>query len=216
MMFKYTKVVADMTDKERFQKQIDFCLEIDKEKQIFRQTPVSDGTRKENDAEHAWHMAIMTLILGEYANEPIDKFRTMSMLLVHDLIEIYSGDTFAYDEEAKLDQAKRELEAADRLFAMLPEDQAKEMRGLWEEFEARQTPEAKFARTMDNFQPTMLNRATGGMSWTEHKVKLSQVLERNSYTADGSAKLWNYSKENYLKPSVAEGKIIADTDFKDA
>jgi len=195
---------------DRLKKQIEFCLEIDKEKQIFRQTPVSDGTRKENDAEHAWHMAVMTLLLGEYANEPIDKLRTISMLLIHDLVEIYAGDTFAYDEQGVIGQEEREREAADKLFAMLPEDQAEEFRGLWEEFEARTTPEAKFAKTMDNFQPTMLNKSTDGISWREHGVKLSQVLKRNSCTSEGSETLWNYSKENFLDPSVAKGHIIDD------
>lgn len=202
-----------MIDEERLQKQIDFCLEIDKEKQIFRQTPVSDGTRKENDAEHAWHMAIMTMILAEYANEPIDKYRTMAMLLVHDLIEIYAGDTFAYDEKAVIGQEEREREAADKLFAMLPEDQAREMRGLWEEFEARETKEAKFAKAMDNFQPTMLNNATEGISWEEHGVKLSQILKRNAWTPEGSETLWNYSRENFLKPNLEKGKIIKDTEL---
>ena len=123
-----------MKNKDRLDKQMAFCKEIDKEKQIGRQTYLADGTRKENDAEHAWHMAVMTLLLSEYANEEIDVLRTISMLLIHDLVEIDAGDTYAYDEEAKKDQQEREQKAADRIFAILPEDQAEKLRALWDEF----------------------------------------------------------------------------------
>jgi len=194
-------------DKSRLDKQIDFCREIDKEKLIGRQTYISDASRKENDAEHAWHMAIMTLILSEYANEEIDVLKTISMLLIHDLVEIDAGDTYAYDEEAKKSQAERELAAADRIFAILPEDQGKKMRALWEEFEAQETAEAKFARTMDNFQPTLLNDATDGKSWAERGVKLSQILKRNSNTHLGSEELWQYELDNFLMPNVKKGRI---------
>ena len=194
-------------DKERLKQQFDFCKEIDKEKFIKRQTYLSNGIDKENDAEHAWHMAIMTLLLSEYANEEIDVLKTVSMLLIHDLVEIDAGDTYAYDEEAKKTQKERELAAADRIFGLLPEDQGQKFRALWEEFEACQTPEAKFARTMDNVQPTMLNAATGGKSWSERGVKLSQILKRNERTKDGSSELWDYSFENFIKPNVEAGRI---------
>lgn len=193
---------------ERLKKQFEFIKEIDKEKFIGRQTYLTDGERKENDAEHAWHMAIMTLLLSEYANEEIDVLKTISMILIHDIVEIDAGDTYAYDENAKKSQAEREQKAADRLFGILPEDQGRKMRALWEEFEARETKEAQFARTMDNIQPVMLNDATDGKAWREHEVHLSQILKRNARTAEGSEELWDYSYENFIKPNVDAGNII--------
>jgi len=197
-------------DKERLDKQLAFCLEIDKEKKIERQTYISDASRQENDAEHAWHMALMTLILSEYANEEIDVLKTISMILLHDVVEIDAGDTYAYDEEGKKTQKERELKAADRIFAILPEDQQKKFRALWDEFEAAETKEAKFARAMDNIQPMMLNNATDGMRWQDNGVRLSQVLKRNERTPKGSKELWEYAYENILKPNVEKGKIIND------
>lgn len=197
-------------DDKRLNKQFEFCLEADKEKFIGRQTYLSDGIRKENDAEHAWHMAVMTLILGEYANEKIDLLKTISMILIHDIVEIDAGDTYAYDEEKKKSQKSRELAAADRIFAMLPEDQQQKFRQLWDEFEAAETPEAKFARAMDNVQPIMLNNATEGKSWEERKIRLSQILNRNQITPEGSQTLWDYMRENFIKPNVDSGKIIKD------
>ena len=191
----------------RLDDQFRFILEIDKEKSIVRQTPISDASRMENDAEHAWHMAVMTLLLSEYATEKIDVLRTVSMLLIHDLIEIYAGDTYAFDEEAKAGQAERERAAADRLYALLPEDQGRKMRGLWDEFEAAETPEAKFARAMDNLQPMMLNNATEGVSWVEHGVRLEQILERNRNTHKGSEVLWKYARDHLLMPNVKKGYI---------
>lgn len=194
-------------DWERLEKQFAFCREIDKEKQIGRQTYLADGSRKENDAEHAWHMAVMTLLFSEYSNEEIDVLRTISLLLIHDLVEIYAGDTFAYDESAKQSQQERERQAASQLFAMLPEDQGQAMGKLWEEFEAEETKEAKFARTMDNIQPLMLNDASEGKSWREHDVCLSQVLRRNQRTADGSEALWQYARERFVEPNLERGRI---------
>lgn len=199
-------------DLERLEKQLAFIKEIDKEKQIFRQTYISDGTRKENDAEHAWHMAVMTLLLSEYANEEIDVLHTIRMILIHDVVEIDAGDTYAYDDTAKTTQQEREEKAAARIFGMLPEDQAKEMLALWEEFEAGETKEAKFARTMDNFQPMMLNDATDGKAWVEHQVAVSKILKRNERTPRGSEELWNYGKENYVEKHVKLGHIIDDRD----
>lgn len=197
-------------DKERIEKQFAFCREIDKEKFIGRQTYLTGAKRKENDAEHAWHMAIMTLLLSEYANEKIDVLKTISMLLIHDLVEIDAGDTFAYDEEAKKSQREREVHAANRIFGLLPSDQGEKLRALWDEFEEGVTPEAKFAHTMDNIQPTMLNAATDGKSWKEKGVHLSQILNRNSNTADGSQTLWEYSLQHFIEPNIEKGNIIED------
>lgn len=199
---------------ERLKKQMNFIREIDKEKQIFRQTYVSDGTRKENDAEHAWHMAIMTFLLSEYANEEIDVLKTIRMILIHDIVEIDAGDTYAYDDAAKTTQRQREERAADRLFGLLPEDQAKELRDLWEEFEAGETKEACFARTMDNVQPLLLNDATEGKAWEEHEVPLSKILKRNERTARGSEVLWDYSRKQLIEKNVEAGHIIKDMEAK--
>ena len=198
--------------KERLRKQFAFCQELDKEKLIVRQTYLADGSRKENDAEHAWHLAVMALLLSEYANEPIDVLRTVTMLLLHDVVEINAGDTYAYDEKGKETQRQREEAAADRLFGMLPADQQEKFRELWEEFEQCETPEAKFARTMDHLQPLMLNAASDGKSWIEHGVRLSQILERNKNTAKGSETLWDYSCEAFLYPNVEKGRIIKDVE----
>ena len=200
-------VKQDISKEERLRKQFAFCKEIDKEKFIKRQTYLTDGAQKENDAEHAWHMAVMTLLLSEYANEEIDVLRTISMLLIHDLVEIDAGDTYAYDEEGKKTQKQRELQAAERIFSILPEDQGKYFRSLWDEFKAQQTKEAKFARTMDNIQPMMLNAASKGKSWQERGIRLSQILGRNKNTAAGSKELWEYAYQNFLEPNVRLGRI---------
>lgn len=197
-------------ENERLEKQFNFFREIDQEKFIGRQTYLTDGIRKENDAEHAWHMAIMTILLGEYANEEIDLLKTVTMLLIHDIVEVDAGDTYAYDEEAKKTQREREVAAADRIFGILPDDQGKKLRDLWEEFEQGETPEARFAHTMDNLQPVMLNDATDGKAWMEHDVHLNQILKRNKNTASGSDILWKYSFENFIKPNVDKGKIKED------
>lgn len=197
-------------DKNRLEKQFAFIEEIDKEKLIGRQNFLADGSRKENDAEHAWHMALMIILLSEYANEEIDVLKTVTMALLHDVIEIDAGDTYAYDDNAKLDQRERELVAAERIFGLLPEDQAKKMRALWDEFEARETKEAKFARTMDHIQPLMLNALSDGKSWKEHGVRKSQILKRNEKTAEGSEVLWDYARETYLEPNVRNGNIKED------
>ncbi len=197
-------------DKERLDAQINFLREIDKEKEIVRQTYLSSGNRKETDAEHAWHMAIMVILLSEYANEEIDVLKTVTMLLIHDLVEIDAGDTYAYDEEGAKTQRQRELTAADRLYSLLPEDQGTYLRALWDEFEEGTSPEAKFAHTMDNFQPTMLNDASGGKSWSEKGVHLHQILKRNETTPKGSEALWEYSRDNFIMPHVKSGDIKND------
>lgn len=194
----------------RLDQQFDFFREIDKEKFIGRQTYLTDGVRKENDAEHAWHMAIMTILLSEYANEEIDVLKTVTMLLIHDIVEIDAGDTYAYDEEGKKTQREREEKAAERIFGLLPEDQGKKMKSLWEEFEACESKEARFARAMDNIQPIMLNDATDGKAWEEHNVHLSQVLGRNKNTHEGSEVLWKYAHDHFISPHVEKGHLMGD------
>ena len=199
-----------MDDKERLEKQLDFIREIDKEKMIKRQNYITDCETREDDAQHAWHMAIMTLLLKEYANEDIDVLKTVTMLLIHDLVEVYAGDTYAYDEEGKKTQAEREAKAADKLYGLLPEDQGEYLKNLWYEFEEQKTPEARFARTMDCFQPLILNDATDGRAWKEHGVKRSQVLKRNERVRLGSEQIWEYEKENLIEKNVRNGNIIDD------
>jgi putative hydrolases of HD superfamily len=194
-----------MDESERLNKQILFLREIDKQKEIIRQTYLADGSRKEDDAEHSWHLAMMALLLGEYSNEEIDVLHTVSMVLIHDLIEIDAGDTFAYDEAGNLTKKDRETKAADRLFGILPKDQGDKLRALWDEFEKKATPEAKFADSMDKIQPLMLNDASGGKSWQEHDVKASQVYKRNEKTKDGSSRLWEYADDNFIKPNIEKG-----------
>lgn len=194
-------------EESRLDRQFDFCREVDKEKFIGRQTYLSGGERKENDAEHAWHMALMTILMSEYANEEIDVLKTVTMLLIHDLVEIDAGDTYAYDEEGHKDKRGREEKAAARIFGLLPEDQKERLLGLWEEFEAAETAEAKFAHAMDHVQPLMLNAATDGKSWIEHGVRLNQVLKRNESTAEGSEELWKYAYENFISPNVEKGRL---------
>ena len=159
-------------------------------------------------------MAIMAVLLSEYSNEKIDVLKTMTMLLIHDIVEIDAGDTYAYDEDGKKTQRQRELTAADRIFGggggRRPGGGAGGVRGLWDEFEERKTPEAKFARTLDNIQPVMLNNASGGRSWEEKCVHLNQMLKRNENTKDGSETLWDYAYNNFIKPNVEKGKIKED------
>lgn len=195
-------VLKELRIRKRMQKQLDFLLLADREKEIGRQT-YKTSLIKENDAEHAWHMALYVMLMAEHANVEVDRYRTMCMVLIHDIVEIYAGDTYAYDEAGKACQEERERAAADRLFAVLPDDQAVWMRGLWDEFEAQRTPEARFARTLDNFQPLLLNHATDGKSWVEHGVKKEQPYKRNANTHLGSERMWNYAdsilREHILK-----------------
>lgn len=197
---------------ERLKKQLDFILQADAEKEIERRTLISSGKRFENDSEHAWHMALMAILLSEYANEEIDVLKTVSMILIHDIVEIDAGDTYCYDYELGKSQRERELKAADRIYALLPDDQAKKLRALWDEFEANETPEANFAHAMDCLQPTMLNNATGGVMWKKNSIKLSQVLKRNEYTEKGSQELWNYQLNELIMKNVENGNLIDDRD----
>jgi putative hydrolase of HD superfamily len=176
-------------DLERLKKQIDFIVEIDKLKHILRQTVLIDKSRRENDAEHSWHLAVMAILLKEYAAEEIDLEKVMKMVLVHDLVEIDAGDTFCYDEKANLDKQDRETCAADRLFAILPEDQTREIRLLWEEFEECETPEAKFAASLDRLQPFIHNYNTDGHTW-RHGITSDKVHARMVRIRDGAPELW--------------------------
>ncbi len=180
-------------DKERFDKQIGFILEIDKLKSVIRQSYLLDGTRQENSAEHSWHIALMGMILAEYVEQPVDLLRTLKMLLIHDIIEIDAGDTYCYDEAGAMNQSSHENTAAERLFGLLPEDQMIELRELWKEFEARTTPEAKYAATIDRLMPLLHNYHTEGRSWREHGIKKDQVSARNEGMKDGSLALWEFA-----------------------
>ena len=193
---------------DRIERQLAFSLEIDKEKNIFRQTHLSAHGRKENDAEHAWHMAIMAYLLKEYANEPVDISRVMLMCLIHDIVEIDAGDTYAYDEEMLASQKEREDAAKERIFSLLPADQKAELTACFDEFEANDTPEARFAHAMDNFQPLLLNHSNGGSDWREHGVSAAQVYRRQEKTLAGSARLYEIT-DMILKENVAKGNLKA-------
>lgn len=191
---------------ERLKQQLDFLLEVDKEKNIFRQTHLSGGGRAENDAEHAWHMALMIYLLREYANQDFDPLKAMVMALIHDVVEIDAGDTYAYDTAGLATQQEREAKAAQRIFGLLPEDQKAEMLALFQEFEAYETPEARFAHVLDNLQPLMLNNANNGGDWRAHQVKKSQIYQRNAKTATGSQTLWAYM-EAMVAENIEKGNI---------
>ena len=191
---------------ERLKQQLEFALEIDKEKNIFRQTHLSGHGRNENDAEHAWHMAIMAYVLREYANEPVDIARVMLMCLIHDIVEIDAGDTYAYDAEGLKTQKAREEAAKERLYSMLPEDQKADLVAIFDEFEERKTPEAKFARALDNLQPLLLNHSNGGGDWKNHDVTAEQVYGRQSRTREGSEKLFEVT-DQILKENIAKGNL---------
>lgn len=192
---------------DRLDKQLAFALEIDKAKNIFRQTHLSNHGRNENDAEHSWHIALMAYLLKEYSNEDIDIARVMLMCLIHDIVEIDAGDTYAYDENGLKTQKEREDAAKERIFSILPEDQAKEMIALFDEFEASETAESKFAHAMDNLQPLILNNSNGGGDWREHKVKAEQIYGRQTKTKLGSEKLFEVT-DRIIKENIKKGNII--------
>ena len=191
---------------ERLKKQLDFALEIDKEKNILRQTHLSGHGRNENDAEHAWHMAIMAYLLREYSNEPVDITRVMLMCLIHDVVEIDAGDTYAYDEEGKKTQKAREEAAKERIYSLLPEDQKEELAAIFDEFEESKTPESKFVHAMDNLQPLMLNNSNDGGDWREHGVSAKQVYGRQSRTKEGSEKLYEVT-DQIIKKHREKGNL---------
>ncbi len=192
---------------ERLEQQIAFIVEIDKLKHIYRRTFLMDGSRTENDAEHSWHLAVMAMLLVEHAKEEqLDLLHIVKMVLIHDLIEIDAGDTYLYDEQAAQDKAEREQRAADRLFAMLPDEQTREFRALWDEFEEKETPEAKFATSLDRMQPLLHNYHTQGKSWQQHGVTSDRVVQRCSEIEIGSPALWEYA-QNLIHQSVEKGYL---------
>ncbi len=196
-----------MTDHARLVQQIGFLVEVDKLKQVLRQTWLMDQSRRENDAEHSWHVSLLAVLLVEHAAEPgLDLLRVVKMLLIHDLVEIDAGDTFAYDEVGALDKAEREQRAAQRIFGLLPPDQAAILRALWDEFEARQTPEARYAAALDRFQPILHNYVTQGKAWRQHGITLQQVLTRNRHMAEGAPALWEYA-ESLARDAVRKGYL---------
>lgn len=191
---------------QRLQKQLEFCLKLDEAKNILRQTHLSHHGRRENDAEHAWHMAVMAYVLRDYANEPVDVGKLLIMCLIHDIVEIEAGDTYAYDEAGKKTQAEREATARDKLFGMLPADQAAELAGLFDEFDEGKSPEARFANAMDNLQPLILNHSNGGKDWIDHQVTYDQVFQRQSRTEAGSKVLFDYTQQ-VLDDHVKKGNL---------
>ena len=191
---------------QRLEQQIRFLVELDKMKSVLRQSPVYSGERRENDAEHSWHIAVMAMVLREYAPEPVDMGRVVEMLTVHDLIEIYAGDTFAYDAAGNADKAARECAAADRLYAMLPPEQGTYYRTLWEEFDAMETPEARFAASMDRLEPLLANWFNGGGTWQDHDVRMPQVYRRIEPMREGAPALWAFA-DRLIRASVEKGYL---------
>ena len=191
---------------ERLKKQLDFILELDKEKNILRQTHLSGHGRRENDAEHAWHMAVMAYLLREYSNEPVDIARVMLMCLLHDVVEIDAGDTYAYDAAGLQTQKAREDAAKERIYSLLPDDQKCELRAVFDEFEADKTAEAHFAHAMDNLQPLLLNNSNGGSDWAEHDVTAEKVYGRQRRTEKGSAYLYQLT-DKILQENIKKGSL---------
>lgn len=194
----------------RLAQQVAFITEIDKLKKIQRQTILLDRSRRENDAEHSWHLAMMVILLAEHSNQPIDCLKVLKMVLIHDLVEIDAGDTYAYDDAGHHDKAERERAAADRIFAILPSDQATELRQLWDEFEEQNTADARFANAVDRMQPLLHNCLTQGQTWQQNSVTRSQVIKRCQPMEDGSSVLWDYMLEQ-IDQSVAAGHLADDS-----
>lgn len=193
----------------RLRQQIEFIVEVDKVKNIFRQTYLADGRRKENDAEHSWHLALAAVLLKEHLDMEADLTKVLIMVLIHDLVEIDAGDTYAYDDAGAATKREREEKGADRIFGILPPDQGAMLRALWEEFEAYETPEAKFAHLLDNFQPLLLNDASEGKSWVEHSVHKSQIYRRNKHISETSSVIWG-KMEEIIEEHVRKGNVKAD------
>ncbi len=191
---------------ERLKRQLDFILEIDKEKNIFRQTHLSGYGRNENDAEHAWHMAVMAYLLQEYANEKVDIAKVMLMCLTHDIVEIDAGDTYAYDPAGLETQRAREQAAKERIYSLLPDDQKEALQAIFDEFEESKTPEAQFAHAMDNLQPLLLNHSNNGGDWKAHQVTAEQVYGRQSRTKEGSQRLFELT-DTLIQENIAKGNL---------
>lgn len=204
-VFEVSKGELYMKDK-RLEDQIKFIVEIDRLKRIFRQNVVIGTTEQENDAEHSWHMAVMAILLSEYASEEINILRVLKMILIHDLVEIHAGDTFCYDEKGNVDKFEREQKSANQLFNLLPSDQAEEIMDLWHEFEAMETAESKFAASLDRLQPLLLNYNTNGHTWKKPGVTSEKVLKRNSVLENPVPQLWDLAKE-IIEDSINKGYL---------
>ncbi len=191
---------------DRFQRQLAFIVEIDKLKTVLRRSMLTDLSRRENSAEHSWHLTLMAVLLHEHAEQPVDLMRVMKMLLVHDIVEIDAGDTFAYDVAGRVDKEERERRAADRLFSLLPEDHAVELRACWDEFEENRSPEARFANALDRLQPLLQNLHTKGGTWRSHGVTLEQVIERMQPIQSACPSLWPWV-EHSLSTVWVNGKV---------
>lgn len=191
---------------DRLMKQIEFIVEIDKLKSIYRQSFIMDGSRQENDAEHTWHLSMLAIILLEHANESLSIVRVLKMLFIHDIVEIDAGDTFAYDTTGYLDKFERENAAAERIYGLLPKDQRDELFALWIEFEEEKTAEAQFAAAVDRLQPLLHNFYTEGKSWRKHGITREMVLDRNKHIAMGSKKLWDYAQK-LIDEAVEKGYL---------
>ena len=194
------------TGTSKLRQQIEFLIEIDKLKSVFRQSFLADSSRKENDAEHSWQLALAAVVLEEHAATPIDLLRVIKMVLIHDLVEIDAGDVIVYDRAARAAQADKERAAADRIYSMLPTAQGGELRKMWEEFEARQTPEAKFAAALDRLLPILLNIQSGGKTWQANGITADRVLEHNAHIAQGSPAIWELV-QGLIAHAVQEGYL---------
>jgi len=195
---------------DRLEQQMQFILEIDKVKKIIRRNMLTDGTRYENDAEHSWHLGVMAVLLLEHVEkkDQIELLKVMKMVLIHDLVEIDAGDTYCYDEAGCVGQHEREAQAAERIFGLLPQDQAVEFRAIWEEFEEGQTPDAQFAAMLDRMQPVLLNLSSEGRSWRINGITKEKVLKRNARIKDSSPAVWNYLVK-LLEQAVEKGYLEA-------
>jgi putative hydrolases of HD superfamily len=207
-VFPTAELVKTMlTPNDRLERQMRFLIEADKLKEIYRQTILTQSRRPENDAEHSWHFALMVMTLAEHSvHQPLDVLRVLKMVLIHDLVEIDAGDTFAYDTKLMVNQHEREAKAAERIFGLLPKDQTADFRSLWDEFEAQVTPEAKFAAACDRFHPMLLNCLTEGHAWRKHGITHDRVVARNAHIAKGSPLLWEYALK-MIDEAVAKGHL---------
>ena len=197
--------VGDAMDR-RLHEQIEFLCAIDELKRVERQTTLLDGSRRENSAEHSWHLALYAMVLAEYGGD-LDVGRVLRMVLVHDIVEIDAGDTYIYDEQGQATKEERERQAADRLFALLPDDQAGVLRAAWDEFEERETPEARFAYAIDRLQPLLHNHRTGGAAWRRHGITADQVYDKNHPIGDGAPRLWELARR-IVETSVQRGDLL--------
>ena len=193
-------------DNKRLLKDMEFIVELDKMKSIFRQTSIIGEDRREDDAQHSWHISLMAMVLSEYTNEKVDLLKVIKMLLTHDLVEIFAGDTFCYDEAGNADKREREIAAAEKIFGMLEADKGQELRALWDEFEEIETPEAKFATAMDRLQPMLNNYHNNGGTWKKFDISQSDIYKRISPVKDSSEELWKFV-EHMIEDAFDEGLI---------